>query len=196
MSDLSTGTYRFLDSLTNSVASSSGSIGASPFYSNSELPPASWDKSGYGAQPGPSPGETLMYSFTNGLATIVDGLSRAAVGGPGVQYDRYGNPITLTYDPRTGAGYTTATAAWPGAPGGPGAYPERVPINYSVGGPWGWLTDLLGLPAPTPDYSVGSVPGTFGAPGSPVIPTSGGTSPLLVLGLLAITAIAAVKLLK
>jgi hypothetical protein len=57
--------------------------------------------------------------------------------------------------------YSTPTTAWPGSPGAPSQYPERSMQYGPTQGPWGWLTNLLALPAPKPDAALGTVPGTY-----------------------------------
>lgn len=181
MSDLSINP-NFFDSLTNSVQSSSGNIGASPVFTPSYGPPDVQDKSGGGFADG------ILYSFTNGISTVLDGLAQSAVGYTGnagavIGTDRYGQPIYQYRDPRTGAVTTGATATWPGAPGTPQSYPERTPINYQTGGPYGWLSNMLGLPAPKPNNALGTIPGTTLGPLS-FAPGSGATPYIVVAGLI------------
>ena len=188
---LELGSYNFLESLTNTTVSSGGGIGRYPAPTPAYNPPPVQSKAGAGF-------DGVLYSFTNGISTIIDGLAQSAVGytgGPGtaVATDRYGQPIYQTIDPRSGVRRTAPTSVWPGAPGGPGAYPERAPINYQTGGPWGWLTNLLSLPAPAPSFGLGQVPGTVLGPDGVPISTSR-FPPWLVLGGIAILAVVTVRL--
>ena len=104
----------------------------------------------------------IFSSFTNGISSVIGGVASNYTNylngttSP-VGYDRYGQPIYQVIDPRTGALSTTATPAWPGGVSGPSNFPERTPINYQTGGVWGWLTNMLSIPAPTPQKSLGTV---------------------------------------
>jgi hypothetical protein len=104
----------------------------------------------------------IFHSFTSGISTVINGVAQNYTNylngtqSP-IGYDRYGQPIYQVVDPRTGALSTTTTPAWPGGVAGPGTYPERTPPSYSTGGVWGWLTNMLSIPAPTPQKSLGTV---------------------------------------
>jgi len=116
----------------------------------------------------------IWTSFTGGISRAIDGFSQqlsgaAAGSGMIVGYDRTGNPIRQYVDPATGAVYTgNSGGTWPGAPGGPSAFPERTAQNYQTGGPFNWIANMLALPAPQPVANIGTTPGAppsfFSAP--------------------------------
>ncbi len=142
----------------------------------------------------------IFHSFTTGLSNAIS-LTAAGVGnylsGAGqpqiVGYDRYNNAIYMVTDPRTGAQYTTSSPGYPGAPGSSSQYIERTPQSPNGTGLWGWITNTLSLPAPTPQQSIGTVP--VGSPAASVVNVPGigpVTIPQLILGAGALLAVAVI----
>ena len=105
----------------------------------------------------------IFHSFTNGISSVINGVAQNYgnyLNGSGtvVGYDRYNQPIYQVRDPVTGALSTTATPALPGSSSSPSNSLERTPPSYQTGGVWGWLTNMLSLPAVQPQLSIGTTP--------------------------------------
>lgn len=200
--DFETGTYDFLNSTQFTGGSS---IANAPTSTGFALAPGFGDYSGGGTAAindsiGPG-SKSVPYDYYSGISGVLDGVAAVvgAFNGPGgtvIGTDRNGGPLYRVVDPRTGAVYTSASPTWGGSPGAPSQYPERNILTYNgVGGPWGWLTNLLALPAPAPKYSIGTVPGLDynGDPQLSQSVTGGPSSPLIPLVIIGILAVIAVK---